>query len=166
MKNLVFGALLFLIFWFYEWLSFLGFALPFDPFFPLLLGGLFWRLKPAVYFLAVFLGGLLIDVFSFRMPGFTVLAYFISLVLFYQFERKLALRGFFPALISLVVTILFCEFLRLWFLPLLFELPLPEPSFYFAGKIAFGTLFWGLICWIFCQFSFMRNVFQISVSKD
>ena len=165
-KDLIFGLSLFVIFWFYQWLSFLGPHFSFDPFFPFLLGGMFWRLHLLLYLFLVLICGLVVDAFSSLVPGVTVIAYFVSLFIFYQFAKKLALKGFFPALISLIFTIVLCEILRLWFLPLVFELSLPVYSFYFVGKFCLFTLFWGFLCWSFCQVSFMKDVFQISIKEN
>lgn len=164
-KDLVFFFFLFLVFWAYEFFSFLGVSLAFDPFFPFLLGGIFWRLHLPFFVCAVFFFGLLADVFSFGLPGPSVISYFLSLFVFYQFERRLALRGFFPALLSLVTVVIFCEVLRLFLLPLIFELPLPKPSFYFVGKFVVGTLLWGLLGWLFCQVSFIRDVLEVSAKN-
>ncbi len=165
MKEAAFLGLLGGIFIFYQALAFLWQTLPaFDPFFPILLGGLFWRLKAPVFWGLVVVCGLLVDLFSSKISGPSVLSYLVSLILFLQFEKKLALKGFFPALISLVVTVTICEILRLFFFPAVFEIRLPEPAFYFVGKIIFTTLLWSFLCWSFCQISFMRHVFEIPKS--
>ncbi|NPA49839.1 MAG: hypothetical protein GXO20_07630 [Thermodesulfobacteria bacterium] len=163
MREAIFLGVLGGIFFVYQLLSFLWQTfLPFDPFFPVLLGGLFWRLRPPVFWGAVVCCGLLLDLFSSKLAGPSVLSYLISLVIFLQFEKKLALQGFFPALVSLIATVTICETLRLLVFPALFEVALPEPAFYFVGKITLATLLWSFLCWSFCQISFVRHVFEIS----
>ncbi|NPB08903.1 MAG: hypothetical protein GXO17_00990 [Thermodesulfobacteria bacterium] len=162
MRVLIYHLLLLLVFLFYQFLAAVFSPPLFDPFFPLLLGGLFWRFPSWHLFLAVFFWGLVNDTFSFLVPGSSVIAYAFGLFLFWQLKRKLALRGFFPALVSLLISISVCELLRLWIIPVLLELPLPVPGFYFIGRLLLGTLTWGFLCWVFCQFSLVRNFLEIS----
>lgn len=163
MREAIFLGLVGAIFLVYEFLVFLWHSLPaFDPFFPLLLSGFFWRLRPAAFWGAVVTCGLLVDLFSSKFPGPTVLAYIVALLIFRELKKRLALRGFFPALLSLILAISLCEILRLAVFPALFEINLPEPAFYFVGKITIFTLGWGFLCWLFCQLSLVRHVFELS----
>ena len=166
MRILTFQLLLFTVFLLYQTLAFAWKAPAFDPFFPLFLGGLFWRLGKFPLFLSLIFWGSVLDAYSSLVPGPSVLAYLVSLFFFWQLKRRLALRGFFPALLSLVFSLSLCEWLRLYLWPRFFELSLPPLSFYFVGKIMIGTLVWGLFCWLFCQFSFMRDLFEIPASSE
>ncbi len=161
MRDLVFWTFLGLVFLVYEFLAFIWPSFPeLDPFLPLFLGGIFWRLKPISFWGAVLGYGLVVDLFSAKIPGPTVFSYFIALLIFLQFEKKLALKGFWPAMLSLIIVVTLCETLRLFVFPLLFEMRLPEPVFYFVGRVVFSTLLWGLLCWSFCRVSFVRHVFE------
>ncbi len=162
MRIITYHFLLFCVFCLYQFLAALLGPPLFDPFFPILLGGLFWRLSFRHLALAVLIWGLVNDTFSFLVPGASVISYALALFLFFQLKRRLALTGFFPALLSLLVSISVCEFLRLFLLPVLLELSLPVPGFYFVGRILLGTLVWGFLCWLFCQFSVVRNILEIS----
>ncbi|OAG26896.1 hypothetical protein [Thermodesulfatator autotrophicus] len=160
MKNLVFFVSLLGLFWCYQFFSFLGVSIPFDPFLPVLLGFYFWRIKFNYYWLGVFITALLIDVFSSVVPGPTVFSYFLALFCFLQCYRKLALRGIGPAFFSLVIVVVIGEGARLLLFPALFEVPLPEKYGLIILKYILGTLIWGILCWTFCQISWVKNVFE------
>ncbi|WP_022853950.1 hypothetical protein [Thermodesulfatator atlanticus] len=165
MKLLTYAVTLAGIFWFYEFFAFLWKPLPFDPFLPVLVGFYFWRLKPIYYWGGVFLTGLVVDAFSSTIPGPAVFAYLISLAIFLQFYRKLALRGFLPAFLSLIFVISFGVLARLLIFPALFEVPLPEKYLWDVLKYLIGTFIWGVCCWSFCQISFMRYVFELPTNS-
>ncbi len=162
MRIITYHLLLFGVFCLYQFLAALVAPPVFDPFFPILLGGLFWGLSHRQMALAVLIWGLVSDTYSFLVPGASVISYALGLFLFLQLKRRLALTVFFPALLSLLVSISICELLRLFLIPVLLELSLPVPGFYFVGRILLGTLAWGFLCWLFCQFSMVRNFFELS----
>ncbi|AEH45193.1 hypothetical protein Thein_1326 [Thermodesulfatator indicus DSM 15286] len=162
MRTFIFYITILGLLWLYQFFSFMGITIPFDPFLPVLLGFYFWKIKPGYYWFGVFLTALFLDVFSSVVPGPTVFSYFLALFCFLQFYRKLALRGFLPAFLSLIVVVILGEGARLLLFPALFEVPLPEGYWLVILKYVFGTLIWGIFCWSFCQVSFVKNVFELS----
>ncbi|GEM_PF-2419737 len=166
MKELLFLLFLFLIFLIYQFCGALWHPPALDPFFPFFLGGVFWRLNKIVLWGGAIFWGLVVDSFSFLAPGPSAISYPLALLVFLHLKLHLDMREFFPALLSLILSLFICELLRLYIIPHIFELPLPAVSFYYVGKIFVGTLLWGLLCWFLCQISTLRDIFEIPSSSS
>lgn len=165
MREALFHLLILVVFCFYQLLGAIWESPALDPFFPLLLGGVFAQVNKFSLWGGAIFWGLVVDSFSFLVPGPSAIAYTVSLLAFYQLKLHLDLRDFFPALLSLIASLFLCEVLRLYLIPKIFEISLPAVSFYYVGKIFFGTLLWGLVCWLLCQISLVRDFFEISSSS-
>jgi len=137
----------------------LGFLLPLDFVLPLLLWQIYWSpLNRSLVIFAVF-WGIVVDTFSSLLPGPAVLSYLVAIAFLFYLKGRFTPWVPLTRVLSFLSTFLVAEFLRLYIIPVVLDLPLPQDMLKIGCEILVGAVLWSLILEVLSQTAIVRFLF-------
>jgi len=130
-----------------------------DLLLPLILWRVYWSsLDVSALAFAAF-WGLVVDTFSSLLPGPTIMAYLVAVFVLHYLKWRFSPWVTPTRMLSFALAFLGAEFLRLYVLPVVLDIPLPRDIFRLGIEMLAEAFFWALVLEAFSQTAVVRRFF-------